>query len=116
MRAGAQVPLDVSAVALRSQQALLALDRYLETWNSRNARTWATSLHFPHVRPGADPFEISRTPEEYAAGVDVAQTLRTGWHHSEWVSTDVLQIGLDKVQVAGTWRRYAEDGRPSPRA
>lgn len=107
-----QTALDPAAIALRSQQATIALDRYLETWNSRDGRIWATSLHFPHVRPGAGAFEMTRTPEEYAAGVNFEQTLRTGWHHSEWVSMDVLQVGLNKVHVAGKWQRYSEDGRP----
>jgi hypothetical protein len=96
---------------LRSREATVALDRYLETWNSRNPVVWATSLHFPHVRPGPGAFEISQTPEQYAAGIDFAQTLKTGWHHSEWVSREVLQISADKVHAAGAWQRYADDGR-----
>ncbi len=96
----------------RAQQAMRALDRYLETWNSRDPVRWAGSLHYPHVRPGAGPFEVSRTAEEYAAGVDFAQTLRTGWHHSEWVSREVLQVGVDKVHIAGSWRRYTASDQP----
>ena len=69
-RVRAQAPLESDSIALRTHDALLALDRYLETWNSRNPALWATSLHYPHVRPGAGPFEVSQTPEEYAAGVD----------------------------------------------
>jgi hypothetical protein len=111
-RLTAQVPLDSNAVAQRRAEALVALDRYLETWNSRDAATWATSLHFPHVRPGAGAFELTRTPEEYARGVSFEQTLKTGWHHSEWVSRDVLQVGENKVHVAGTWQRYTRDDKP----
>jgi hypothetical protein len=102
---------DTTGDQSRSRQALLALDRYLETWNSRNAALWATSLHFPHVRPGAGAFEVSRTAEEYAAGVNFEQTLRTGWHHSEWVSREVLQVGEDKVHVAGSWERFTAAGQ-----
>jgi len=108
----------VSAGALVSAQAsvdpaheaLLALDRYLETWNSRSPALWATSLHYPHVRPGAGPFEVSQTAAEYAAGVNFEQTLRTGWHHSEWVSRDALQTSASKVHVAGSWQRFTADG------
>jgi hypothetical protein len=109
--AGAQAPLDQAGVALRTHDALLALDRYLETWNSRVPALWATSLHYPHVRPGAGPFEVSQTAEEYAAGVDFAQTLKTGWHHSEWVSREVLQVGDAKVHIAGSWQRFTAEGR-----
>jgi hypothetical protein len=107
----AQAPLDATAVAMRTRAAIVALDRYMETWNSRNAATWATSLHFPHVRPGPGAFELSRTPEEYAAGIDFEATLRTGWHHSEWISRDVLQVGVDKVHAAGVWQRFTADGK-----
>jgi hypothetical protein len=98
-------------VAGQSAEALVALDRYLETWNSRDAALWATSLHFPHVRPGPGAFEMTRTPQEYAAGIDFGATLKTGWHHSEWVSREVLQAGAEKVHAAGAWQRYTADGR-----
>jgi hypothetical protein len=107
----AQTPLDTASVSLRSHLALQALDRYLETWNSRDPKRWAASLHYPHIRPGPGAFELSNTPEQYAAGVDFAATLKTGWHHSEWTSRRVVQVGLDKVHVAGSWQRYTEDGR-----
>jgi hypothetical protein len=110
--AGAQPVLDSAVLAARRQDALIALDRYLETWNSRDAAVWATSLHFPHVRPGPGAFEMTRTPEEYAKGVNFEQTLKTGWHHSEWVKRTVLQVGWDKVHASGTWQRYTADGKP----
>ena len=110
--ATAQTPLGPDATALRSHFAMQALDRYLETWNSRDPLRWASSLHFPHVRPSPGEFAISRTPEEYAAGVNFAQTLSTGWHHSEWDSRRVLQIGADKVHVSGQWTRYTAEGKP----
>jgi len=106
-----QTPLGKEAADLRSHAALQALDRYLETWNSRDAERWATSLNFPHVRPGPGAFELFRTPAQYVASVNFAQTLATGWHHSEWTTRRVLQVGVDKVHVAGSWLRYTEDGR-----
>jgi hypothetical protein len=96
----------------RAQAAMQALDRYLETWNSRDPRRWAASLHFPHIRPGPGPFELATTPEEYAAGVDFQQTLATGWHHSEWTTRRVVHVGFNKVHIAGAWQRYTAEGRP----
>src|SRR6476619_3900389 len=77
-----QTALDPAAIALRSQQATIALDRYLETWNSRDGRIWATSLHFPHVRPGAGPCKLTGNTDEYVAGIDCEQTDSTGWDHT----------------------------------
>ena len=108
----AQVPLGKEAADLRAHLAIAALDRYLETWNSRDPKRWATSLHFPHVRPGPGAFEVSDSPEQYAAGVNFKQTLSTGWHHSEWTARRVLHVGLDQAHVAGSWMRYTEDDRP----
>lgn len=107
----AQAPLGKDAADLQAHLALQALDRYLETWNSRDAGRWATSLNFPHVRPGPGAFELFRTPAQYVASVDFARTLATGWHHSEWTTRRVLQIGVDKVHVAGSWLRYTDDDR-----
>lgn len=111
-RVQTQSALGAEAIALRAQAALLALDRYLETWNSRDPRIWATSLQFPHVRPGAGPFKLTHNVDEYVAGIDFEQTASTGWDHTEWVSREVLQIGVDKVHAAATWQRYTQDGRP----
>jgi hypothetical protein len=108
----AQVPLGTEQSGLRAHLAIAALDRYLETWNSRDPKRWAGSLHFPHVRPGPGAFELSATPEQYAAGVNYSQTLATGWHHSEWTSRRALHVGLDQAHVAGSWMRYTEDDRP----
>jgi hypothetical protein len=108
----AQSAVDAAGLALRRHEAMAALDRYLETWNSRDAATWATSLHFPHVRPGPGAFEMTRSPEEYIKGVDFAATLKTGWHHSEWVTREVLQVGVDKIHASGTWQRYTADEKP----
>jgi hypothetical protein len=110
----AQASLGNSAIALNTGEAMRALDRYLETWNSQDPALWATSLHYPHVRPGAGPFEVSQTPAEYAAsaGVTFEQTRRTGWDHTEWVSREVLQVGLSKVHIAGIWQRFTAEGRP----
>ena len=105
-------PLGKDAAGLRAHLAMRALDRYLETWNSRDPKRWASSLHFPHVRPGPGAFELSETPEQYAAGVNFKQTLATGWHHSEWTSRRVLHVGLDQAHVAGSWMRYTDDDRP----
>ena len=105
-----QTPLGKDATDLRAHMALQALDRYLETWNSRDAERWSTSLNFPHVRPGPGPFELFKTPAQYVASVNFAATLATGWHHSEWTTRRVLQVGVDKVHVSGSWLRYKEDG------
>ena len=62
------------------------------------------------MRPGAGNFRLTRTPEEYARGVDFKRVLATGWHRSMWDSYDVVQHGPAKAHVAGHYSRYTEDG------
>tara|TARA_B110000116_G_scaffold222231_1_gene200974 strand:+ start:1004 stop:1945 length:942 start_codon:yes stop_codon:yes gene_type:complete len=91
-------------------EALRAADRYLETWNTRDPMAWASSLHFPHVRPGLGAFRLTQTPEEYARGVNFERTIASGWHRSQWDSYDVFQAGPAKAHVAGLYSRYNVDG------
>jgi hypothetical protein len=102
--------LSPSERAARARAGLLAMDRYLETWNTRSAERWATALHFPHVRPGAGNFEVSATREDYVANVDFARTLAGGWRYTRWDRQAVVHVGARKVHVTGTWRRFLEDG------
>ena len=90
--------------------ALAAMDAYLETWNTRSPDIWATSLHFPHVRPGPGRFRMTLSPEEYRETVNFEQTIATGWHRSQWDSRRVLHVGADKVHIAGQSTRYTIEG------
>jgi hypothetical protein len=94
----------------RARMGLLALDRYLETWNTRDAERWATALHFPHVRPGAGDFEVWATRDEYIARSDFDRVLATGWVATRWDDQRVLHVGHDKVHVAGWWNRVDAKG------
>ena len=46
MVASGQAPAEGKALGDPGSRALQALDRYLETWNSRDPVRWAASLHF----------------------------------------------------------------------
>ena len=91
-------------------EAIRAVSRDMETWNTRDPAVWAQSLHFPHVRPGAGQFRLTRTPDEYARGVSFERTVATGWHRSQWDSFDVFQAGPGKTHVAGHYSRFDVGG------
>ncbi|MFM1896372.1 MAG: hypothetical protein RLZZ385_1446 [Pseudomonadota bacterium] len=110
----AQTPLGRDERALSEHLALQAHDRFMETWNTRNPAVWASSLNYPHVRPSSNPrFDLFLTAEDYAANTDFNQTLATGWRYSRWHSREVLQVGKDKVHIAGRWIRYNENDEPT---
>lgn len=90
---------------------LAAVDRFIETWNSRDAGLWASSLNYPHVRPGAQgPINVADTAEIYASRMDYSRVIATGWDHSEWDYRHVLQTSGNKIHVAGQWSRYNAAG------
>lgn len=111
-----QPEYEAASVALNSgttneELALDAVERFIQTFNSRNPSVWAASLHYPHVRPSARSSQrVSESAEEYVAGVDFERTVSTGWERSEYDSKDVVQIGPGKAHVAGQYTRYRADG------
>ncbi|MEX2488945.1 MAG: hypothetical protein WD356_05390 [Pseudomonadales bacterium] len=93
------------------QIGLDAVDKFIETWNSRDAERWADSLNFPHVRPSPfGPIKAAETQDEYVASVDFSRVVETGWDHSEWDYKHVIHTAPDKIHVAGQWSRYTKDG------
>ncbi|MBL7174482.1 MAG: hypothetical protein ISS66_01535 [Desulfobacteraceae bacterium] len=92
-------------------KALEAMERFITTFNTRNAKDWSESLQYPHVRPSArrDP-RIFQTAEEYEAGVNFDRPIRMGWDHSEWDSKEVLHASNNKVHAAGQYTRYTAEG------
>ncbi|MEX2131544.1 MAG: hypothetical protein WD772_08650 [Pseudohongiellaceae bacterium] len=110
----AQTPLFDDEIAYNSHMALQAHDLFMETWNTRDSFIWAGSLNYPHVRPSSNPsFDLFMTREDYASNTDFNQTLATGWRYSRWHSREVMQVGKDKVHIAGRWVRFNEQNEPT---
>ncbi|MBT4494393.1 MAG: hypothetical protein HOC70_14215 [Gammaproteobacteria bacterium] len=88
-----------------------AVDRFLETWNSRDPKRWAGSLNFPHVRPSPlGEVNLASTAADYIADVDFQKVIDTGWDHSEWDYKQVLHVSPSKIHVVGQWGRYNTAG------
>ena len=93
------------------QAGLDAVDRFINTWNSRDPERWAASLNYPHVRPSpAGPILVAKDSVEYTSGVDFNQVVATGWDHSEWDYRQVIHTSPKKIHVAGQWSRYNVEG------
>ncbi len=93
------------------QIGLDAVDKFITTWNSRDAALWATSLNFPHVRPAPrGPILIAADADEYISRVDFDKVVATGWDHSEWDFRHVLHTSPRKIHVVGQWSRYTAEG------
>lgn len=92
------------------QIGLDAVDRFITTWNSRDAEAWAGSLNFPHVRPAPrGPINVAADAQEYISRVDFDKVVATGWDHSEWDYRQVLHTSPRKIHVVGQWSRFTKD-------
>jgi hypothetical protein len=89
-----------------------ALDRFIETFNSRDPDAWAASLSYPHVRvaPSARTATFSPTEQDYAAGVSYEAPDAMGWHHSAWDEKRILAVSPAKIHASAQWCRYDAAG------
>ena len=104
-----------SQTSIDSTGALEAVDRFFETFNSRDPLLWANSLHYPHIRkPGVGeplrPSETSLSAEDYASRFDYSRIIRTGWDHTQVESKSIVHISIDKAHIAALYHRYSEQG------
>jgi hypothetical protein len=101
----------VEDVALRGVGET-ALDRFIETFNSRDAGAWAASLSYPHVRVSPRQAEAAVTFDEraYAEAVTYDAPDAMGWHHSAWDTKRVLAVSPTKIHASAQWCRYDASG------
>jgi hypothetical protein len=93
------------------QQAMGVLDEFMLAFNARDESAWMATLHFPHVRIAGGATRLDATPEAMMASFDFKQfAKRFNWHHSAWLSREVVQFGPDKVHLAVRFARYDKDG------
>ena len=103
----------VLAQPVRGTAALAAHDRYLAAWNAQDVTAFAASLHYPHTRQSsaASGKVLWESAEEYAAELDFAPLVASGWVRSYWAERTIVHAGSDKVHVAARARRVDGDGR-----
>jgi hypothetical protein len=92
------------------QQAMRVLDEFMRAFNARDEKAWTATLHFPHVRIASGATRLDTTPEAMLSGFDFERfAKRFEWHHSAWLSREVVQFDADKVHVIVRFARYRED-------
>lgn len=100
-----------SDLAESEAAARRALDDFMAAFNARDAKAWAMTLNYPHVRVASGAVRLWDTPKEYASGFRFEDFIaHTGWHRSEWGSVRVLQCGAEGVNAAVVFNRFDEAG------
>ena len=89
--------------------ALQVLDAFMIAFNARDLQAWEQTYHFPHFRMADGRLTVLPAAGERSPALFDALAA-TGWHHSAWISREVVQAGEDKVHVAVEFARYRADG------
>jgi Fe-S cluster biosynthesis and repair protein YggX len=94
-------------------KAMEVLDDFMETFNARDMESWSATLNYPHVRFSGGEVTVWDTKEDYAA-VDIFKRLEaTGWHHSAWLSRDMILISENKLHISTIFQRYDTNNQPT---
>lgn len=102
---------------VQAQQAdepaiLAALDAFLDGWNSRDAKRYASALHFPHLILEAGAFRQWETEAQLVAvGSGHWANVQPEWERTIWEEKKILQRIGDTAHVAGRWVRLDKSGR-----
>lgn len=105
---GIQSPAAQAAV----KAAFGVLEEFLKQFNARDAKAWAQTLHFPHLRLAGGQVQSWATAEDYAASNDLDAFARTGWSYTRWDWLRPVQADADKVHVALQFTRYDAAEQP----
>ena len=92
--------------------AMSALDMFMEAFNSRDMKAWAATLNYPHVRFASEAVTVWANAEEFARGATFDRLPRTGWDHSSWLARDVSLVSPGKVHVNTVFQRFNDKNEP----
>ena len=90
------------------QPAYDVTDRFMETFNSKDADAWVQTFHLPSVRIASGEVRIIESAADLAPGF--GRLAATGWDRSTWADRRVVQCGPDKAHMLTTFVRYRADG------
>ena len=92
--------------------AMSALDMFMEAFNSRDMKAWAGTLNYPHVRFASEAVTVWMNAEEFERGATFDRLPRTGWDHSSWLARDVSLVSPGKVHVNTVFQRFNDKNEP----
>ncbi len=90
------------------KEVLKVLDDYMSTFNSKDAKAWQTTYHFPHYRLASGKMSVLES-----ATLDSTVFIRlkqSGWDYSKWDHRNIVQGSDSKVHVDTRFSRYKADG------
>lgn len=101
------------AVEAAVEAAMEVTDRFMATFNAKDAAGHAATLGYPHVRMASNGVRSWETEAEATAVMEEAferLTELVGWDHSDWNERRVVHAWPDKVHLAVGFSRRKADG------
>ncbi len=89
--------------------AMRVLDAFMTGFNARDLQAWEATYHFPHFRLAGGKLTVLEAAGERSPAIFDA-LVATGWHHSAWLTREVVQASAEKVHVAVEFARFRADG------
>ena len=94
------------------KRALEIIDAFIEAFNARDAKAFAATLNYPHVRIASGAVTIAADREDHARTYRSRRDLiESDWDHSAFDSKQVIHSSDDKVHVAVQFTRYDKQGK-----
>jgi hypothetical protein len=82
-------------------------DEFMRTFNTKDAKAWGATFHFPSVRIASGNVRIINSPADLENSFTTLES--QGWHHSAWAARRVVQCGPTKAHMLTTFVRYRAD-------
>ena len=89
-----------------AKHAMNVLDSFMIAFNARDMNDWSETLNYPHVRFSGGNVKVWKDKQEYSAKSVFDSLVSTGWHHSNWLSREVVLESQNKVHISTVFQRY----------
>jgi len=90
------------------QPAIDVTDKFMTSFNTKDAEQWATTFNFPSVRLASGKTVVLNSAADLENAF--ANLAATGWDHSAWAARRVVQCETTKAHLLTTFVRYRKDG------
>ena len=86
------------------------LDAFMTAFSARDVEGFEATFHFPHVRLASGTVTVLDSAGTRPDLFERFQQANPEWHHSEWISREVISNSPEKVHFNTVFARYREDG------
>ncbi len=94
-----------------SQEALSAMDQFLEAFNDRDIEAWSKTLNFPHVRFASGQVRVWENRQAFVSKTSLQPLIESGWNYSRWLRREVVLSPPLKVHISTSFERYDKDNQ-----